>query len=69
LRKIILLMSFLALCMTLYSLSGVYAAVNTLPAVPNNLKQSTVTAVGYANSSLALNLRACGDPIEDPRPR
>jgi uncharacterized membrane protein len=68
-KKIFLLLCFLALCMTLYSLSMVYATVNTFPAVANNTKQSTGTIGGYGSSSSAPIQIPYGDPIDDPRPK
>jgi hypothetical protein len=69
LRKIFLLLCFLALCMTVYSLSSAYAAAITFPAVANNTKQPTGITGSYGSLSSALNLRPYGDPINDPRPQ
>jgi hypothetical protein len=67
LRKIVLVLYFLALCTTLYGLSRVYTAVNASIAVQNNPKLVAVVS-GYSSLSAA-QIRPYGDPIPDPRPK
>jgi len=67
LRKIVLVLCFLALCTTLYGLSRVYAAGNTSVAAQNSPKLVAGTICGYGSLPPA-SIRSSGDPIPDPRP-
>jgi hypothetical protein len=67
-KKSFIILCILALCITMYSLSQAYAAINALPITSNNTKQPTPTTNTYS-SPTSTPIRPCGDPINDPRPK
>jgi len=66
-KKIIIILSFLALSVAFYGIYEAYAAINytlttpltTQPTTPNNWSSPITATKPYP----------CGDPISDPRPR
>jgi hypothetical protein len=69
LKKVVLLIAFLALSVLLYGASEVYATISNLRTPTGTQEQPVRNITDSKISCSQPNLRICGDPIIDPRPK